>query len=297
MAGAVPPEEAARPHKVASDDIVPGTPVELVVLASKTNALRCRLLGSTREVTLRTAVRDEIPGAIIKVTPRKQWTHARHPYLSGDVAEVRVDAAVLGLVPLGLQPRGEWDPLRAPGRTAGVRAAESKRSSLARGQRGMFEMERLAIAADPEYPDIDAMLAAQERYAAGDREGMESLLTRLLAQDLRSLDAHALLGDCEFEYWPLKALRHYALGAAIGALSFGESFEGVLPWEFAGNRAFLRCLRGAGLCSFRLGDTASATSTFRRLLQLDPADGQGAHFSLAAIEAGKTWKELEAGAP
>jgi hypothetical protein len=83
--------DTARPHKVEGDDIVVGKPVDLVVLACKSNALRCRLLGSAREVTLRTAVRDEIHGSIITVTPKKQWTHARHPYLSGDVSSVRIE--------------------------------------------------------------------------------------------------------------------------------------------------------------------------------------------------------------
>jgi hypothetical protein len=68
--GGEPPVHASRPHKVTSEDIVVGEPVELVVLASKTNALRCRLLSSTREVTLRTAVGDEIPGAIIRPRAR-----------------------------------------------------------------------------------------------------------------------------------------------------------------------------------------------------------------------------------
>jgi hypothetical protein len=44
-------------HKVTSGDIEVGSPVELIVLACKSNALRCRMLGSAREVTLRTAVR------------------------------------------------------------------------------------------------------------------------------------------------------------------------------------------------------------------------------------------------
>lgn len=87
--------EGARPHKVDGDDIVVGKLVDLLVLACKSNALRCRLLGSAREVTLRTAVRDEIAGSIITVTPKKQWTHARHPYLSGDVSSVRIDTSVL----------------------------------------------------------------------------------------------------------------------------------------------------------------------------------------------------------
>src|SRR5690606_479087 len=46
--------EGARPHKVEGDDIVVGKPVDLVVLSCRSNALRCRLLGSAREVTLRT---------------------------------------------------------------------------------------------------------------------------------------------------------------------------------------------------------------------------------------------------
>jgi hypothetical protein len=54
--------EVARPHKVEVDDIVVGEPIDLVVLACKSNALRCRLVGSARVVTLRTAVRDEIRG-------------------------------------------------------------------------------------------------------------------------------------------------------------------------------------------------------------------------------------------
>lgn len=167
------------------------------------------------------------------------------------------------------------------------------RSALTRGRRAMFEMERLVPAGDPDDPDLDAILAANERYAAGDRAEMEPLLTSLLAQDLRCLDAHALLGDHEFQYWPVKALRHYTLGAAIGALSLGQDFEGVVPWELGDNRPFLRCLRGTGRCAFRLGDTDSAASAFHRLLQLDPGDGQDARSSLAAIEAGRTWKELE----
>ena len=35
------------------------------------------MAGTARELTLRTAVRDEIPGEIITVLPGKVWTHAR----------------------------------------------------------------------------------------------------------------------------------------------------------------------------------------------------------------------------
>src|SRR5690606_20502200 len=104
-----PATPAAR-HKVTNDDIAVGVRVELVVLACKANALRCRLLGTARELTLRTAVRDEVPGAIITVMPTKQWTHARHSYLAGNVLSMRADVAALGLEPLAVHEFGEWDP-------------------------------------------------------------------------------------------------------------------------------------------------------------------------------------------
>lgn len=202
LVGPERPVEPARPHKVASDDIVVGEPVELVVLACKSNALRCRLLASTREVTLRTAVRDEIPGSIIKVTPRKQWTHARHP-------------------------------------------------------------------------------------------ASRAILMRLLAQDLRCLDAHAHLGNFAFDRCPAEALRHYEMGVSIGTLSLGKTFDGVLAWGLIDNRPFLRCLIGVGLSAWRLGDLRRAAAVFRRILWLNPSDNQGARFNLAAVEAGGTWKEPE----
>ena len=72
-------------------------PLDLVVLAPRSNAIRCRLLGTHREITLRTAVRREVPGEIITVIPTRQWTHARHPYLSGQVQTSRLDVRALGV--------------------------------------------------------------------------------------------------------------------------------------------------------------------------------------------------------
>lgn len=115
---------------------------------------------------------------------------------------------------------------------------------------------------------------------------------KLLAADLRCLDAHAHLGNLEFEYEPKQALRHYEIGVAIGALSLGTSFEGVLSWGHIDNRPFLRCLHGTGISAWRLGDRRSAAAVFKRLLWLSPGDNQGARFNLAAVDAGKTWDEM-----
>ncbi len=267
--------EGAPPHKVEGDDIVVGTPVDLLVLARKSNALRCRLLGSAREVTLRTAVRDEIPGSIITVTPKKQWTHARHPYLSGEVSAVRIDASVLGLVPLAVHRENAHG-------AAGRDTAESGRPTY-----------RLAATPVGDDPGTELLLEAQDCIDARDYAEADELLHKVLALDLRHLDAHAMLGERNLSSWAALALHHFELGVAVGSLSVGEDFDGLLPWGLVENRPFLRCLHGLSRALLRCDRREDAAAALRRLLRLDPADPLGARARLAAIEAGKTWRELE----
>ncbi len=273
-----PGTEVARPHKVESDDIVVGRPLDLVVLACKSNALRCRLLGSAREVTLRTAVRDEIPGAIITVTPKKQWTHARHPYLSGDVSSIRIDASVLGLVPLALYPEDEPH-------------SESRGRDTVGNGRTVYRLAQIAPASDDAGADL--LLQAQAWIDARVYAEADELLHKVLAVDLRCLDAHALLGERHLSSWFALALHHFELGVAIGSLTVGEDFNGVLPWGVVDNRPFLRCLQGLSRALLRRDRREDAAAALRRLLRLDPADPLSARASLAAIEAGKTWREME----
>lgn len=272
-----PAIDVARPHKGEGDDIVVGEPVDLLVLACKSNALRCRLLGSAREVTLRTAVREEIAGSIITVTPKKQWTHARHPYLSGDVSAVRIDASVLGLVPLALHRE---DASGAAGRdTAGS------------GRRPVYRLAQVAPTSDD--PAAELLLDAQDCIDARDYAEADELLHKVLALDLRHLDAHVLLGERNLPSWATLALHHFELGVAIGSLSVGADFDGVLPWGLVDNRPFLRCLHGLSRALLRCDRREDAAEALRRLLRLDPADPLGARARLAVIEAGKTWRELE----
>jgi hypothetical protein len=283
---------AAR-HKVTKDDIAVGTPVELIVLACESNALRCRLLGTAREVTLRTAVRDEVPGGIITVMPTKQLTHARHAYLSGTVLSIRDDVEALGLEPLTLHEQGEWDPETEYWGEEGEPIEEWAKPIIARGKWPMLEMEQVLPGVDPEDFDSDPIVEASELNAAGDRAGAREVLMKLLAQDLRCLDAHAHLGNFAFDRSPVEAQRHYEIGMSIGAFSLGRKFDGVLAWGLIDNRPFLRCLHGVGLCSWRSGNTREAAAVFRKMLWLNPSDNQGARFNLAAVEAGKTWEEME----
>lgn len=269
--------EVARPHKVEGDDIAVGQPVALLVLACKSNALRCRLLGSAREVTLRTAVRDEIAGSIITVTPKKQWTHARHPYLSGEVSAVRINASVLGLVPLALLREDALNPAIGRDPSGDSHAA--------------YRLGQVASASDD--AGVELLLGAQECMDARDYAEADELLHKVLALDLRYLDAHAMLGERNLSSWPTLALHHFELGVAIGSLTVGTDFDGVLPWGFVENRPFLRCLHGLSRALLRCERREDAAAALRRLLRLDPTDPLGAGATLAAVEAGKTWRELE----
>jgi hypothetical protein len=287
-AGTEPAED--RAHKVAPADVTPGEPVELVVLARKTNALRCRLVGSTREVTVRTAVRDEVQGAIVTVTPTRQWSYARHPYLSGRVSALRVDAGALGLVPLALRDEGEWDPEDEYWGEAGDALEDWANEIVARGPRPAFEMEQILPGEVGD--DWDSIVEAAELRAGGRVGEAIELLEGLLAKDLRCLDAHAHLGNFAFDHFPREASRHYEVGAAIGGLTVPEDFRGLLPWGLIDNRPYLRCLHGLGLCHWRLGRPAQAAAIFTRMLWLNPSDNQGVRFELAAVQAGKAWREL-----
>ncbi len=88
----------------------PGSLVELVVLAVKERAARCRLVASGRSVTLRASrLREMVPGEIAVVKPRKEWTWAGHPYLAGEIESLRFDVDALGPDSNGLLPWGYLD--------------------------------------------------------------------------------------------------------------------------------------------------------------------------------------------
>jgi len=106
-----PSRATGRAHKATSEDLDPAVPAELIVLAPKQQAARCRVLGSQREITLRSRdVWKLVPGEIVTIQINKQWNHRGHPYLSGEVAAQRLDVEALGLVPLRLRDEWPWDP-------------------------------------------------------------------------------------------------------------------------------------------------------------------------------------------
>ena len=287
----VSPDEIGRER---TDDTVAtinlAGPVELIVFSVKQKAARCRLRGSAHTVTLRTGrLWDVVPGEIAVVRPRKQWSYARHPYLSGEIESTRLDVQALGLAPLKLEERGMWDPSEHYWGEEGEPIEAWAKPLIAWGSRPEFEMEQVLPGADAEDPFSDPIIESNDRKDSGDIKGANNILMDLCRADLRCLDAHAHLGNIAFDRRPEIAIRHYEVGFRIGELSFGESFDGLLPWGWIDNRPFLRCLNGFGLCLWRLGRFEEAENIFERMLWLNPSDNQGVRFLIDDVRAGLAW--------
>jgi hypothetical protein len=271
-----------------------GATVELVVLSVKQRNARCRVPGSGEEITLRTDVWDVVPGQMITVRPKKQWTYARNPYLSGTIESARIDAAALGLTPLAIRKEHEWDPAEEYWGEPGEALPDYVKPVIAWGPRPAYEMEQVLPGEDKEDPFSDPIIEAADLAAAGDRQAAYDILMDLCRQDLRCLDAHAHLGNLGFDSRPEHALAHYEVGVRIGELWLGENFDGVLLWRMIDNRPFLRCMSGYGLCLWRLKRFAEAERVFDRMLWLNPPDNQGVRGLIGDVRAHVLWKDRSA---
>lgn len=289
----------SKRQKAEAGEFDLGSPIELVVLAPKQRAARCRVVGTGRELTLRSKdVWDMVPGEVITVRASTQWTYGGHLYLSGNVESRRLDIDALGLVPLRLLDQWPWDPTEEDWGDGDCGdedepVEEWLSAIIARGPRPSFEMEQVLPGVDPDDWDSDPILQASELDEAGDSHGARKLLVALLAADLRCLDAHAHLGHFVFDHTPAKALRHYEVGVRIGELLLGPPFDGLLLWNRTDNRPFLRCMHGLGLCLWRAGRSAEAEAVFERLLSLNPTDEQGIRFLLPRVRAREAWEDYE----
>jgi hypothetical protein len=288
------PSRRGRQHKAADDDIDLSKPVELVVLAVKEQAARCRLSGSDRVITLRARrLWDVVPGSLVTVTPRKRWRYAGHPYLSGEIQSTRIDVKALDLVPLGLEDVGIWDPKEEYWGEEGEPIEEWARPIIAHGPRPMFEMEQVLPGEEPDDPFDDPITRSNDLKDAGEGAEAIKILMELCQADLRCLDAHSHLGNFVFDLHPRNAIRHYEVGLRIGELSLGDGFTGVLPWGLIDNRPFLRCMHGYGLCLWRLGGFDEAGRIFQRMLWLNPSDNQGVRFLIGDVRERTAWEDRE----
>ena len=288
------PARRKRQHKVAATDLDLSQPIELVVLSIKERAARCRLSGTDRVISLRASrLWDIVPGEIAVVKPRKQWSYAGHPYLSGEIESARLDVAALGLMPLKLEDQGLWTPDEHYWGEEDEPIEEWAKPIIARGPRPTFEVEQIVPGRDPDDFDSDPICESNDLKDAGDGAAAYKILMELCHADLRCLDAHAHLGNFVFDNRPKDAIRHYDVGVRIGELSLASDFDGLLPWGHIDNRPFLRCMQGFGLCLWRLKQFEEAERIFDRMLWLNPSDNQGVRFLIDEVRAKTAWEDRE----
>jgi len=294
-------EHEDEPRLIDRLNIALDKPVELAVWAVKKAGIHCRVIPTQEPVTFK-RVHDEIEGEVISVMPSKVWQFKRTVYVTGEVINQRLEASALGLVPLKLEERGmfeqdELDQLV----DADDPFQKYYQPILAFGPRSECEMEQVIPFDDPDDVDMDPITMASEAHKNGDYQSAYQMIEEVLTEDLRCIDAHAHLGNWDFNAFnephpriESRARRHYEAGLRIAELSFDTSFNDLLPWGYIDNRPYLRCLHGFGLCLWRAGDAQAAHRVFERMLWLNPLDNQGARFLLADIDAGKDWYQLQA---
>lgn len=271
-------------------------PLDLVVVGVQPEHLRCRLVGGGKVQTVRPrfgrGARDVVPGEIITLADAFRDGSGRSSLLVGTIADVRVDAAALGLTPLTLEDHGVWSPSEEYWGERGDRLPACLLPILSAGPRPCFEMEQTVPGADYTAMDgPDPILESVELAERGDRRRARTVLQRCLAKDLRCLDAHAHLGNIAFDRDPALALRHYRIGAAIGELTVPPDTTAVLPWGMIDNRPFLRCLHGAAVSLWKLGRSEAAAQMMERILWLCPADNLGERLIIDAVRRGEPWQD------
>jgi|HubBroStandDraft_1064217.scaffolds.fasta_scaffold03633_3 hypothetical protein len=281
----LPPEAERSPPMAA----------EAAILKVNDLSARVRILGEEGQLTFRSGdARELIPGQIAALAVDKRWTWRGDAYASGKVESACVDLPKLGLEPLPLEG-GELEnvasysePYRRPDPYAPLWR------KLTAKARPSFEFDGIAWGALPgldadENPTCDAAELAE----AGDHQGARRLLMGVLGTDLRCIDAHAHLGNWEFERSPERAMVHYEIGIRIGELSLPPGFDGLLVWGKVYNRPFLRSLHGHALCLWRFGKLPEAQHAFERILSLNPNDNQGVRFCWEDVRRGRTWERTQ----
>jgi hypothetical protein len=108
-----------------------------------------------------------IPGEVVTVQPRKQWSYGGNPYLSGDIVWTRLDVPALGLTPLRLEDMGMWNPDEHYWGKEGEPLQEWEKEIIARGSRPSFEMQQVLPGWDSDDPFSDPISQFNDLRDAG----------------------------------------------------------------------------------------------------------------------------------
>lgn len=284
------------PYDLNPDLNIPmGEPIDLVALVVKSNAIRCKILSTGQTVTFRHR-KDEVEGEILTVIPDKVWRFKNTWYMIGELKSKRIDIPALKLTPLKLEKMFLWEPENEIFDEQSEPINAYQKAVFESGARQEYEMENLLEVKDEIRNYVYAFDDVIELSDSYKYEEALGLIEKILALDLRCLDAHHFLGTQDFnfsdepsEFMINRAKRHYEVGVKIGELSLPDNFNGVLAWTLIGNRPFLRCLHGYGLSLWRLGELEKAREIFQRMIWMNPEDNQGVRFILADIDCGLSW--------
>ena len=279
--------------------ITPGEPIELVALAVKKSAIRCRTLYTHIPITLR-KVRWWVEGEILTVRPEKLWRFKNTIYMSGKVESTRIDIPALKLEPLSLLNPWPWDPEEEYWGEEPAPTDKYFEEIKQAGRRTSYEMQQILPFDDPDEPFKDPITIANDLYRSGQFDEAYGWMEKLLVEDIRCLDAHAHLGNWDFNvrggaesFTMMTASKHYEVGVRIGELSLPKGENVVLRWGQINNRPFMRCLHGYALSLWRTGKVKEARRQLERMLWFNPSDNQGARFCMQDIDEGRSWEESQ----
>ena len=194
-------------------------------------------------------------------------------------------------LPLALRPEGLWDPADHYWGEDDGDLDPLFQAIIAAGPRQAFEMEQVIPGIDADDSDIDPVADAAALHSAGyDREATR-ILTGLIRQDERCIDAWVHLGNIAFESkGPKAALEFYDTALGIAEQSLPGGFSGVLPRGLIDNRPFLRALHGFGLCAWRQRRWADAETIFTNLVWIDGGDTWTPFACLSAVRSHERWR-------
>lgn len=282
------------PH-TPSPTIDVGTKLEAVILKVNRDSVRVRIPGEAGQITFRSSdVWEAVPGHLATLIIERRWTWRGDSYAAGQIEELRLDVTRLGLAPLPLEfgepedLRRAYEPYRHPDPYAPMWRRNTAKPRVS------AEFDPIAWGSFPDDDDDDlednATCRAADLAEGGDVNGARELLMNALQRDLRCIDAHAHLGNLEFDHSPRTALLHYEVGVGISELSLPSGFDGVLLWGHIYHRPYLRALHGQGLCLWRLGRFEQAQQVFDRILAFNPNDNQGIRFIREDVLARRSWE-------
>ena len=254
-----------------------------------------------RSLIVRTGISPVLPvaGEWFDLTVERAWRFGGTDYLAGTVERTWLDLGAVELPPLRLGHQVPWT-LEAWLQQHDLELgdlAPAYDEVIASPHRREVEMEQ--VLPEPFTPlelEEDPIVEAAAWREAGDSARCEKLLSEMLRQDLRCVDAHAHLGNLFMQgYWGFpdaaRAQRHYRVGVEIAEKALAPDGQDVTPKGFLDNRPYLRALHGFGLATWALGDAAEAEQSFAQLLWRDPADGAGARFLIQAVRDGIDYED------